>query len=126
MIGEPSVRANPEKPRSITADRNSNHLTIQWSDGHTSNYSFELLRAACPCVNCQGGHANMRAEPDRNVYSHQLEVSPATRMRSLEGVGSYGVLIEWEDGHRYGIYNWHYLRALCPCPTCREVWDHVG
>jgi len=29
--------------------------------------------------------------------------------------------IVWEDGHDYGIYNWHYLRALCPCNECRKA-----
>jgi DUF971 family protein len=24
----------------------------------------------------------------------------------------------WEDGHHFGIYNWHYLHS--PCPICRE------
>ena len=34
-------------------------------------------------------------------------------MKSLEGVGNYALNIEWEDGHKYGIYNWHFLRSLC-------------
>ena len=23
------------------------------------------------------------------------------------------------DGHDHGIFNWHYLRMLCPCEVCR-------
>ena len=30
-----------------------------------------------------------------------------------------GPTLVWEDGHDYGIYNWHYLRALCPCEADR-------
>jgi DUF971 family protein len=30
--------------------------------------------------------------------------------------------IVWEDGHDYGIYNWHYLRALCPCEEDRKKY----
>lgn len=61
----------------------------------------------------------MSAEPDPQVFYLEDEDMPATRLRSVEAVGSYGIQIEWEDGHRYGIYTWRYLRALCPCAECR-------
>ena len=106
-------------PLNISANRQTRVLTIEWSDGHTSRYSFELLRSACPCASCRGGHENMRSEPDPEVFSHSLGDTPATRMVNIEGVGSYAISILWEDGHQYGIYNWPYLRALCPCEECR-------
>jgi DUF971 family protein len=109
------------KPTGITADRQGRVMTVQWSDGHTSVYPFSLLRHACPCAECRGGHDNMRAEPDPEVFSLPVEDSPATRMVRVEPVGSYGLTIEWEDGHHYGIYNWNYLRLLCPCPVCRSA-----
>ena len=34
--------------------------------------------------------------------------------------------IVWEDGHDYGIFNWHYLRALCPCAECRAKYGKAG
>jgi DUF971 family protein len=110
-------------PTGVTADRNISQLIISWSDGHTSTYSFSLLRHACPCAQCRGGHENMRSEPDPEVFSLPEEFSPSTQMRNLEAVGTYALTIEWEDGHHYGIYNWHYLRALCPCPVCRGTID---
>jgi DUF971 family protein len=61
----------------------------------------------------------MRSEPDPEVFSLPLEDTPATRLRTVEAVGTYAIMIEWEDGHHFGIYNWNYLRALCPCPICR-------
>ena len=112
------------RPTGITADRQLAELTITWDDGHTSIYPFSLLRAACPCAECRGGHDNMRSEPDPEVFSVALEDTPATRLRNVEGVGSYAVMIEWEDGHHFGIYNWHFLRALCPCPICRAEAHH--
>jgi DUF971 family protein len=42
----------------------------------------------------------------------ELSDSPETRLRKVEVVGAYAITIEWEDGHHFGIYNWHYLRAL--------------
>ncbi len=107
------------RPTSITADRQTSRVAIQWSDGHESVYSFSLLRHACPCAACRGGHENMSSEPDPRVFSQEEENTPATRMRNLEAVGAYALTIEWEDGHHYGIYHWGYLRALCPCSACR-------
>jgi len=107
-------------PAGITANRQTREMTIQWNDGHTSVYPFGLLRAACPCASCQGGHENMSPEPHEQVFSTNLPESPSTRMKGVEAVGSYALTIEWEDGHHFGIFNWHYLRKLCPCPECRK------
>ncbi|RME91230.1 MAG: DUF971 domain-containing protein [Anaerolineae bacterium] len=107
------------KPTGITANRTKKELTVTWSDGHTSVYPFSLLRAACPCAECRGGHERMGAEPDPAVFEVELGDSPATRLRDVRAVGSYAIVILWEDGHDAGIYTWHYLRALCPCEECR-------
>lgn len=108
-----------EVPSGIKADRTARVLTIEWADGHTSRYPFGLVRAACPCATCRGGHENMRSEPDPEVYSMVIADSPRTQLRKIEPVGSYALTIEWEDGHHFGIFNWHYLRALCPCEICK-------
>lgn len=110
-------------PSGITADRNISQLIIQWDDGHLSTYSFSLLRHGCPCAECRGGHENMSQEPDQDIFYLPEKDSPSTRLRNLEAVGTYAISIEWEDGHDYGIYNWHYLRALCPCEVCRTDID---
>ncbi len=107
------------RPTGITANRQTGELSIQWSDGHESVYTFSLLRNACPCAECRGGHDQMSSEPDPLVFTLPGEDTPKNRMKNLEAVGSYALTIEWEDGHHYGIYNWNYLRALCPCPICR-------
>jgi DUF971 family protein len=62
----------------------------------------------------------MRSTPDTAVYNMLEEDSPATRLRNLEAIGAYALNPQWEDGHHYGIYTWNYLRALCPCPLCRQ------
>lgn len=63
----------------------------------------------------------MSNEPPGEVFYMPNEDKPATHLVSIEEVGAYGISIGWEDGHRFGIYNWHYLRALCPCPICQEM-----
>jgi DUF971 family protein len=108
------------KPTSITADRGKKELAVLWDDGHSSLYSFSLLRAGCPCAECRGGHDKMGATPDPSVFTTPVSDSPATRLKDLVPVGSYGIAPSWEDGHDAGIYRWDYLRALCPCPECRK------
>jgi DUF971 family protein len=109
------------KPVGITADRNLRQLSIEWNTEHKSIYPFSLLRYACPCAECRGGHDKMSPEPDPEVFTLPLENSQATRIKNLEAVGTYAITIIWEDGHNYGIYNWRYLRSLCPCPLCRPI-----
>jgi DUF971 family protein len=99
-------------PTGITANRETGEMTIAWNDGVTSTYPFSLLRNACPCAECRGGHENMHAEPTEDMYLIPVLDARKTRITSVELVGNYAILIEWEDGHRYGIYNWRYLRAL--------------
>jgi DUF971 family protein len=107
------------RPIGVSADRSARVLTVQWDDSHVSAYPFSLLRHACPCAECRGGHDKMSAKPDPEVFYLPDEDTPSTRMVTIEGVGAYALTIQWEDGHSYGIYNWNYLRALCPCAECR-------
>ena len=108
-----------EKPTNIIANKKTREFSVEWNDGHKSVYPFGLLRAACPCASGRGGTENRRSEPEAEVFQQQREDSPATRINNVKAVGSYALTIVWEDGHDYGIYNWHYLRALCPCEECR-------
>jgi DUF971 family protein len=110
---------NQLKPVGITANRQTREMTVTWNDEHTSVYPFGLLRAGCPCASCRGGHEKMRSDPDEEVFQTKLPDSAQTRLKRVEAAGSYGIIIEWEDGHAFGIYNWYYLRKLCPCPLCR-------
>ncbi len=100
-------------PTGITADKENRLLTIAWNDGSICKLSFTLLRNACPCAECRGGHENMGKDPDPVVFQMPEENNEKTRMKMIEQTGSYGLTIEWEDGHHFGIYNWQYLKALC-------------
>ena len=100
-------------PTNISADRQTKVLSISWSDGRICKYPFDLLRNACPCAQCRGGHENMTSQPAEDVFTIPLMDVKAARMKKLEAMGSYAINIEWEDGHSYGIYQWEYLLALC-------------
>lgn len=62
-----------EKPTGVTANKSKREFTVTWDSGHTSVYPFGLLRAACPCAQCRGGHENMKSEPDAEVFTRQME-----------------------------------------------------
>lgn len=111
---------NGVRPVNITANKIVRIVTVQWSDAHRSDYPFALLRNACPCAECRGGHENMGDLPDPAIFILPDEVSPATRLEQVEAVGSYAITLAWEDGHHYGIYSWDYLRAICPCAECEQ------
>lgn len=108
------------QPTGITANRSTRLLTVTWGDGHVSDYPFSLLRRACPCAECRGGHENMGGPPEPQWFTLPNEDTPATRLQQAEPVGAYGITLTWEDGHHYGIYNWYFLRILCPCSICRK------
>jgi len=101
------------KPSSITAHREKARLMIEWDDGKRCAFPFELLRNACPCAQCRGGHENMKAEPDEDVFVIPLVDVEITRLVNVQAVGNYAISITWGDGHSHGIYTWHYLYSLC-------------
>jgi DUF971 family protein len=108
------------RPSNITANRQTGQMTITWDDGHQSVYQFSLLRNACPCAECRGGHDQMGQKPDPAVFELPIVSTPATRLSQIQAVGAYAISLEWEDGHHYGIYTWKFLRELCSCEVCRE------
>ncbi|MBI5086815.1 MAG: DUF971 domain-containing protein [Acidobacteria bacterium] len=101
----------------------SRGVTIDWTDGHRSEFSCALLRDQCPCATCSGSHGT---EPQRTDYSTPAPPAnpfqmykPKIRMNSIEEVGAYAFRIDWNDGHSAGIYSFDFLRRLCPCEDCK-------
>jgi DUF971 family protein len=96
-------------------------VDIDWKDGHKSHWSFEWLRAACPCAGCvkdreATGRAPGELMPQPSTALPILKPQPnPSRVRP---VGRYAVGFDWNDGHRSGIYSWYYLRSVCQCPEC--------
>jgi len=64
----------------------------------------------------------MGSEPDPVVFLFpDDDETPASQLVNVEAVGTYALTITWQDGHHYGIYNWNYLRKLCPCDDCQKA-----
>ena len=102
---------NKIRPTGVTADRERRVLTIQWSDGRECSYTFAGLRAVCPCVLCQGGHANMGRPADKLLLLKSQ--NDALNLDAATAVGSYAIQFAWNDGHDSGIYSWDYLYKAC-------------
>jgi DUF971 family protein len=85
-------------------------LTVVWSDGHRSQYTWRRLRAGCPCARCKG-------EWDYRPSPLRAEDFPADlRAIRLDRVGAYALRFTWTDGHDTGIYPFPLLRhELCEC-----------
>ncbi len=103
---------NKVRPTGVKADRNERVLTISWEDGRKSVYPFAGLRAACPCVECKGGHENM-GKPGNPALVRDAPDDGVT-VEKLEAVGAYALQFMWSDGHYTGIYTWDYLRQCDP------------
>ena len=99
------------RPTSVTADRQSRILTIEWQAGRVCHYRFAGLRAVCPCVMCQGGHENMGRPADKLLLAKAT--NEELSLEEASAVGSYAIRFRWNDGHDSGIYTWEYLYDAC-------------
>jgi DUF971 family protein len=101
-----------QKPTGITANRETASMEIEWDTKETFSIPFSLLRNACPCAQCRGGHEHMGPEPDEDVFSIPLTNVNTIQLKAINAVGNYAISIEWGDGHSAGIYGWDYLYIL--------------
>jgi DUF971 family protein len=100
-------------PTNIKAEREAGRVSIDWADGHHSEYDATALRLRCPCAFCQG-------EAGRPGW---LDTNPTltaeqTQLVDMRLVGAYAIAPTWGDGHDTGFYTFDTLRADCPCATC--------
>ena|SRR3989338_11294023 len=86
-------------------------LGIRWKDGHQSLYLSYYLRKACRCAACID---EMSGASILNPAKIPEDIHPV----EIQGVGRYGIRINWSDQHNTGIYDFKYLREICPCAEC--------
>jgi ATP-binding protein involved in chromosome partitioning len=99
-------------PHAIT--RRDDGVVIEWEEGgHQGFFPARELRLACPCAACV---EEMSGRP----ILDPARVPPDIRPLSLALVGSYGLRIQWSDGHGTGIYTYVQLLRYCPCDGCAE------
>jgi ATP-binding protein involved in chromosome partitioning len=98
-------------PYAIT--RRDEGLLIEWDrGGHEWLYPARELRLACGCAACMD---EMTGRPLLDPGRVPADIRPA----SVALVGTYGLRVDWSDGHGTGIYTFERLLASCRCPRCR-------
>jgi DUF971 family protein len=88
-------------PRRIAIDTEAQTATIEWVEGSPSVLPLDTLRRACPCATCR----------ERRESDAPLPSGPWRDVQA-EPVGSYGLRLDWDDGHSDGIFTWKQLRAM--------------
>jgi DUF971 family protein len=97
-------------------------VEILWKDGHTSQWTFSWLRAACPCATCveeREADGRLQGQEKPKPKTALPLFKPPVRPNQVHAVGRYAISFDWNDGHTSGIYSWHYLRSMCNCKVCR-------
>ena len=97
-------------PIEIDVLNKGTELRIVWQDDTASTISGEMLRNACPCVECQskslgihGGHIPLSTENSKTI-------------REVHLVNSRTLLVCWNDGHDKSYYTFKTIREDFP-PT---------
>jgi len=120
------LAADEFKPVDLHLDRQDG-LTVKWSDGRASRYDLGYLRKMCPCAQCRVEREKPKSPARPSGAGASLTVLPANidkaaTFTDAKLVGNYALNIVWGDGHRTGIYDFRYLRLICPQhgdPTAR-------
>lgn len=106
-------RTKPQKLKRI-----DNGFLIVWQDGHSSYYELTYLRALCPCAECstirndgQDVHSFFSSIGHGNIDKINTVGIEAI---DIKLVGRYAINFFWNDGHRSGIYDFKFLRSICP------------
>ncbi len=105
------------RPQKIIVDVENQAMQIVWPDQHASIYDLTYLRRACPCAECQPwkeGVGEIGVSPETVLKA----VGELNAVSDVAPVGGYAIQFFWKDGHQHGLYDWNYLRELCPCDAC--------
>ncbi|MDX9759477.1 MAG: DUF971 domain-containing protein [Bacteroidota bacterium] len=100
--------APPPVPTRIHLSEDRTQLLVHWSDGLDCAYPLKMLRKKCPCAVCT---ADAKA---KGPFYIPLFTTDAMTLKEINPQGNYAVQFVWMDGHHTGIYDYAYLRGLCP------------
>ena len=80
-------------------------LIIKWNDGSEKSYNFYKLRLSCPCATCINEWTGVKIITEKSV---SIKVRPLR----IFNIGRYALGIEWNDGHKSGIFSYDFLKNL--------------
>jgi len=99
-------------PTEIKLHQKSRVLEIAFEDGSRFHLPCEYLRVSSPSAEVRG-HG-----PGQEVLQIGKE---GVNITAIEPVGTYAVLLRFDDGHATGIYSWDLLHNLGIHQT--ELWN---
>ncbi|HEX8938619.1 MAG TPA: DUF971 domain-containing protein [Candidatus Limnocylindrales bacterium] len=118
-MSDPRPAGDPTVPLRIHADRDGGRVSVDWADGHHTEYDLVSLRWLCPCAFCRGEGGQPGWLDTRPTLS-----ADQTRLVDVAMVGRYAIEPVWGDGHKQGFYSFETLREHCPCEACeRRRWS---
>ncbi len=85
--------------------KSETQMHIQWSTGEKTDVPFAELRFHCRCASCVDEWTRVRKVT-------REEVKPDIKPTLVESVGRYAIQINWNDGHKAGIYPFELLYAI--------------
>ncbi len=91
------------KPTDIKLHQKSRILELSFDDGTTYNLPAEYLRVYSPSAEVRG-HA-----PGEEVLQVGKE---NVNIEGIQPVGTYAIVLQFDDGHDTGIYSWEWLKKL--------------
>src|SRR3954464_9201280 len=99
-------------PTEIKLHQKSRVMEIAFSDGRSFHLPYEYLRVYSPSAEVRG-HG-----PGQEVLQIGKE---NVNITAIEPVGTYAVLLRFDDGHATGIYSWDLLHNLGVHQT--DLWN---
>jgi DUF971 family protein len=90
-------------PTEIAYHSQSKVLELTFDDGKHFNLTAEFLRVYSPSAEVRGHSADTAV----------LQMGKAdVEIKAIEPVGTYAVVLRFDDGHDTGIYSWEWLYHL--------------
>ena len=97
------MRKNTVRPTDIKLHQKSRILEVTFGEGSRFEFPAEYLRVYSPSAEVRG-HGQGQEVLQINKESVNIV--------GIEPVGSYAVLLRFDDGHDTGIYSWDLLYNL--------------
>ena len=97
------MRKNTVRPTDIKLHQKSRIFEVTFADGSRFELPAEYLRVYSPSAEVRG-HG-----PGQEVLQVGKE---SVNITAIEPVGTYAVLLRFDDGHDTGIYSWDLLYNL--------------
>jgi len=97
------MRKNTVRPTDIKLHQKSRILEVTFAEGSHFEFPAEYLRVYSPSAEVRG-HG-----PGQEVLQLDKE---KVNIVGIEPIGTYAVLLQFDDGHDTGIYSWDLLYNL--------------